>query len=271
MKLIRLLSLVSAALVGVAMPATAQQNTDVTCLLRPRFLVQLGSPVNGVLDVMRVDRGDSVKKGQVVAELVSSVEAAGLALDRARAADTSEFDQQRTHSAMLRRKVERTKQLAGKAIASAVSLDEAENELEESVIKERAAATHTKLIGLEADRSAAVLDLKRIKSSVDGVVVERKLEAGDYVSEQSPIFTIADIDPLNVEMVVPAKLYGTIKVGTIADVEPASPLGGHYNAKVEVVDKVVDAASDTFGVRLILPNPGGRVPAGLRCTVRWHE
>jgi hypothetical protein len=36
-----------------------------------------------------------------------------------------------------------------------------------------------------------------------------------------------------------------------------------------VIDPVIDAASNTFGVRLILPNPGNRIPAGVRCAMTW--
>ena len=35
-----------------------------------------------------------------------------------------------------------------------------------------------------------------------------------------------------------------------------------------VVDRVADAASSTFGVRLEIPNPDHRIPAGLKCKVR---
>ena len=41
-------------------------------------------------------------------------------------------------------------------------------------------------------------------------------------------------------------------------------------ARVTVVDRVVDAASGTFGVRLELPNPDYRLPAGLKCKVRFE-
>jgi hypothetical protein len=37
------------------------------------------------------------------------------------------------------------------------------------------------------------------------------------------------------------------------------------------VDRVVDAASGTFGVRLQLPNPGYRLPAGLKCEIRFPD
>jgi cobalt-zinc-cadmium efflux system membrane fusion protein len=34
---------------------------------------------------------------------------------------------------------------------------------------------------------------------------------------------------------------------------------------------VIDAASDTCGVRLVLPNPDRAIPAGIRCTVEWSD
>ena len=40
-----------------------------------------------------------------------------------------------------------------------------------------------------------------------------------------------------------------------------------YTAVVKTVDRVIDAASNTFRVRLELPNPNGALPAGLRCKV----
>ena len=40
---------------------------------------------------------------------------------------------------------------------------------------------------------------------------------------------------------------------------------GRYTATVKVIDRVMDAASGTFGVRMELPNPGLKLPAGIRC------
>ena len=46
---------------------------------------------------------------------------------------------------------------------------------------------------------------------------------------------------------------------------------GEYEAKVTIVDKVVDAASGTFGVRLEMPNPEHRITPGLKCKVIFHN
>jgi hypothetical protein len=83
--------------------------------------------------------------------------------------------------------------------------------------------------------------------------------------------TIAEIDPLNVEVYVPITMYGRIKPGTRAVLKPEQPIGGVYQAEVSIVDRVFDAASGTFGVRLLLPNPDHRLPAGLRCSIRFEE
>jgi membrane fusion protein, multidrug efflux system len=54
--------------------------------------------------------------------------------------------------------------------------------------------------------------------------------------------------------------------GMTSQVKPESPLTGEYSAKVMVVDRVMDAASGTFGVRMELPNPHLKLPAGLECS-----
>ena len=251
-------------------PARAADNV-VSCLLRPRHTVQLGSSVNGVLAEVEVDRGDHVRAGQELARIESSVEEATLALDRARAADTSEIEEQRTEEGMLSRKLDRTKALAGKQIASAVSLDEIQSQVDAARIKIKAAETRLATVALEAQRSAAALDLRHIKSPIDGVVMERKLEPGDYVYEQTPIMTIATVDPLTAEVIVPGNLYGRLQVGAVAEIRPASPVGGSYQGHIDAIDPVIDAASNTFAVRVVLPNPREKIPAGLRCDMSWLQ
>jgi len=82
---------------------------------------------------------------------------------------------------------------------------------------------------------------------------------------------LAQIDPLNVEVILPVGQLPFIKVGVRAKVIPEAPIGGQYIAEVKIVDRVIDAASGTFGVRLELPNPNNRLPAGLKCKVIFPD
>ena len=57
------------------------------------------------------------------------------------------------------------------------------------------------------------------------------------------------------------------KLGMIGEVHLSQPVEASFPARVDAIDPVIDAASDTFRVRLLLPNPGNAIPAGIRCSV----
>ena len=85
------------------------------------------------------------------------------------------------------------------------------------------------------------------------------------------------VEPVSEELHVSAQVGGRLERVTAADgdrVRAGEVLAvienGEYAARVKVVDRVVDAASGTFGVRLELPNPQGAVPAGVKCKVRFE-
>lgn len=134
----------------------------------------------------------------------------------------------------------------------------------------QAELSNRRLADLELQRTTAEVALRTIKSPVNGVVVERFMNPGEF-PKQEKILKIAQIDPLRVEVYAPVAMLGKIAVGMTAHVKPESPLIGEYAAKVMVVDRVVDAASGTFGVRLELPNHELKLPAGLKCSVRFAK
>jgi multidrug efflux pump subunit AcrA (membrane-fusion protein) len=118
-------------------------------------------------------------------------------------------------------------------------------------------------------RAREVLNQRVVRSPIDGVVMARTLGPGEYAFDQGHLVTVAQIDPLYVEVYVPLKQFGRIRIGMQAEVYPEDPVGGIHKAIVTVVDQVFDAASGTIGVRLELPNPGYLIPAGLKCQVRF--
>jgi len=60
-------------------------------------------------------------------------------------------------------------------------------------------------------------------------------------------------------------------LGMEAKVNIEAPLNETYRAKVTIVDRVVDAASGTFGVRLEIPNSKHKLPPGLKCKVIFNS
>jgi multidrug efflux pump subunit AcrA (membrane-fusion protein) len=96
------------------------------------------------------------------------------------------------------------------------------------------------------------------------------MSPGEY-PKQEKILKLAQLHPLRVEAYVPISMLGKVTVGMDAQIKPEDPVGGTHKAKVTVVDHVVDAGSGTLGIRMELPNPDLRIPAGLKCTVRFPQ
>jgi membrane fusion protein, multidrug efflux system len=224
-----------------AAPVATSNGGALECLVEPHMVVNVGSPVDGVLEQVLVNRGDPVRKGQVVAQLQAGVEAAAVKLSQARV----EFG---------RRRVERSDTMFQRQMISAQERDEL--------------VTEVRLREEELKRDEESLKLRTIVSPIDGVVVERRLTPGEFIrSDKSVVFKLAQINPLNVEVVAPAKLFSSVRPGMPARVNLAPFFSGTFQARVAVVDKVIDAASGTLGVRLELPNPDHKIPAGIRCSV----
>jgi RND family efflux transporter MFP subunit len=222
------------------------------------------------MDRVEVSRGDAVSKGQAVAYLESRVERATVALARARAARDQLIKAKRARAEFAKRRLERNQALAKTNSVSDQAVDEAETEAILAEMELGEALEEKRIAELELRRAQAALETRTIRSPIDGRVVDVFIEPGESV-EDRPILQIARIDPLHVEVIAPVSMLGQIEPGVAAEVRLEEPVGGSYKAVVTVVDRLVDAASGTFGVRLELPNPEGRLPAGLRCRVRFPD
>jgi len=253
--------LVSPAMVG------GQQPQGLECLIYPEATVAVSGPVEGVLDKVHVDRGDLVKAGQIVATMESSVEKVAVLMAQAKSEKESALKSGQTRVEFGDRRYVRTLEMFKKELVAIKDMDEAETAKYLAEFELLDATEEKRMSKLDYERAKAILELKTIRSPINGVVVERLLNSGEF-TKQAPIVRLAQIDPLRVEVIVPVSMFGRIKIGQTAEVHPEAPVGGTWAAKVTVVDRVIDAASGTFGVRLALPNPDLKLPAGLKCRVK---
>lgn len=242
--------------------------SDFDCVIEPFMTVELSTSIRGTLEEVSVMRGDLVKKGQVVARLRSGVEKAGVNLAKAQADSKTQIKISRERFELNKRKLKRINDLYEKNMVPKNEQDEAETEKILAELELLRAEEENKIAHLELERAKEVLDLRNIVSPINGVVVERLKSPGEFVEEQ-PVVKLAQIDPLNVEVIAPLSYLGKIKPGMKATVFPEEPVGGSYRAEVKIVDSVVDAASGTFGIRLELPNPNYKIVAGLKCGVEF--
>lgn len=264
-------ALVLATFAGWATPGNAAgELAGYDCLIEARTVVELSTRELGTVEELLVDRGDLVEAGQPVVRLESALEEASVALARARA-DMRAFLQEREENLeFAKREHARAEELYAKRSVPFQELDRASTGARVAELQLRQAQHDRQVIGLELRRAQTALSLRTIKSPIDGVVVERLIAVGESVKDR-PIMRLAEVNPLKVELIVPVEDFGRISPGMQASVDPEIPGGKPRIATVTVVDRVVDAASGTFGVELELSNPDFGLPGGLKCSIRFLE
>lgn len=249
-------------------PAEDSTLPTMDCIIEPSKIIELGSAVPGVIDKIHFERNDFVTKNDVVAELDSRVERATLELAAARASIDTSLNLRKKNADFGLRTQRRNQQLFKESTISAQDMDKVKTETYIAQLQAQQEKDNKHIAELEAARARQALNQRTISTPISGVVMERYKSAGEYV-EAEPVFQIARLDPLHVELIVPIEHLGRIDRGMTAQValDLAAEEGNSHIAVVKSVDRVADAASGTFGVLLSMPNSGLRIPSGVRCSV----
>ncbi len=237
------------------------------CLIEPSQVVEVRTPVEGLIEKVHAQRGDTIRRGQPLVELASNLERSTADSARYRAQMEGQIAAARNRVDYATKKLARATDLAQQNYASAQVRDEAEAERRVAEAELQAATENRELAKIEHRRALDALALRSVASPFNGVVLDRMLNPGDIAeagSGRKPVLKIAQIDPLRVDIVMPAAMITRIKTGMKATVMPVGLAGGHA-ATVKMVDRVIDAASGTFVARLELPNPSLNLPGGARC------
>lgn len=248
-----------------ALPARATE--PLGCLIEPQAASAVGSPIVGVVSEILVERGDRVEAGQVIARLESSVQAAAVASARSKALSAAEVEAARANLEFARGREARALDLSRRQMLADELVDEARTQARLAAQRLAQAGNDRRIWQQELALAEARLAQHEIRAPIAGVVVDRLVEAGERVEEQ-PLARIVATDPLRVELVMPAAAYREVRAGAMVKVAPELPDTAPLHATVTRIDPIVDAASNTFRVRLELPNPDSALPAGLRCQAK---
>ena len=236
------------------------------CLIEPDRVADLGSQVIGVVERVHVKRGDTVTSGQLLLTLRADVERASVAAADTRARVDADVLAANASLDLAQQKLRRAQALVAQSFVSDQAVEQARGEAEVARQKVSQVRSQQRIWVDERRVAEAQLALRSVRSPFAGVVVDRFVNPGERVEVQ-PLLRVAVIDPLRVELMVPTAQYGSLAPGDLVTIRPELPGVEAVVATVRHVDRVLDAASNSFRVRLTLPNPNNRLPAGLRCKV----
>jgi RND family efflux transporter MFP subunit len=227
--------------------------------LRPLAQADVGSKILGYIDAILVDRGDRVKKGQLVALVRPSDLPDQLAAARASLAQVE------ASALLARTNFERAKKLQPTGVVSEQELQQASSALASA---EAAQATSKAQIGALAVR----LGETRIESPIDGVISQRRLDPGALVGPPGggAIVTVVRIDRLRVFVTVNERDASGINIGQAAHVELDASPGKSYTGQVVRIAPSFDPVTRTLDAEVQLDNASGELRPGMygRAAVR---
>jgi membrane fusion protein, multidrug efflux system len=214
--------------------------------LRPLAQADVGAKTIGYLDAVLVDRGDRVKRGQLVALVRPSDLPDQLASAR------GNLSQQQAAVALARANKDRADRLAPTGVVSQQELQQATAALASA---EAALAAAQGNVGALATR----LGETRIESPLDGVVSQRRLDPGALVgptSGSSSIVTVERIDEMRVFIPVNEREVAALRVGQDAHLELDAFPGKSYGGKVVRISPAFDPVTRTLDAEVHVKNPG---------------
>lgn len=200
--------------------------------------VRIAAEIPGeVIDIMG-EKGDQVSEGDLLVRLDPRDREAALAEARAT------LEQRRIEDQAAERLGERGFQAETRVAEARAALEQARYHVR---------------------RSEVALEQTSITAPIAGVLEERPVELGSFVEVGDVVGTLVELDPLLVVTDVPEAAILSISPGSTAQVRFID--GTEREGRVRFVARQANAATRSFRVEIVLPNPDLRIPAGISTTV----
>jgi RND family efflux transporter MFP subunit len=120
----------------------------------------------------------------------------------------------------------------------------------------------------QASEEGKRLDDTRLVAPISGNVSMRKVDPGQTVAAGMPVFSIVELNPAKVRVGVPEADIGKVRKGAAAEITLPSLGGRRFAGKVAIIGVAAEAASRTYTVKILVPNPGPVLLAGMVAEAR---
>jgi cobalt-zinc-cadmium efflux system membrane fusion protein len=232
-------------------------NVTGTVTFDPEKVAAIGSRISGRVSKLNKKEGDEVKAGDVLAEIESAdlgTAQASVLSARAHAEAATTNEKREAELAEAKVSAFRDAEMA-KANAVAARADLA------------AAEQRVKALGGGSEGPSGVL---RLVSPIAGRVVERNVTRGQSVEATLTAFRVADLSRVWVELAVFEGQLGAIKTGDKVDLLPTAGGDGSVHGSVAYVGDVIDLATRTAAVRIVVERPESRLRPGQSVSATIH-
>lgn len=237
--------------VGSRAPAAA---ISLPGVVAARTESQLGLRVGGRLASRPVDRGATVRQGDILATLDP------IPLQLAVQAAEAQLAQARSALEQARSDVTRNRQLVARGAIARADFERMETAAATAAAQSRAAAS-------QLERARTDLGDATLRAPHDGVVTAAWAEPGQVIAAGAPVVSLAYAGELEIQADLPEHLVASISPGAAAQVALLEQPAQQFPASVREVSPAADTTTRTFRVRLTVPGLDQAARLGMSATV----
>ena len=129
---------------------------------------------------------------------------------------------------------------------------------------------------LQAARARVALATKAVADTVvrspfSGVVAERLVSAGDYVTKGMKVAIVVRVNPLRIVLTIPEQFVSSVGAGQTVSFDVDAYPGRRFKGTVKYISPALQADRRALTVEAVVPNPGGELKPGLFATARLEQ
>ncbi|HEX2253930.1 MAG TPA: efflux RND transporter periplasmic adaptor subunit [Thermoanaerobaculia bacterium] len=241
---------------------------DFVGTLEARAAAEVSARAAGSVVALGADIGDPVRRGQILARLESS--------EQREAVNQAQADLQAAQATLAQRRSaldiaattsRRIDSLQRQDLVSEQQRDAAAAELAGARAQVDVAAAQVAQAQARLSSARVELEQTLVVAPFDGVVARRYLDAGDYAAPNTPLFQIADLSVIRIQIPLPSAQAARVEPGRPATVRVRNAPGVEFRGEVTRISDVFDPRSGTTQAQVELANPDGRLKPGLLADV----
>jgi RND family efflux transporter MFP subunit len=110
-----------------------------------------------------------------------------------------------------------------------------------------------------------------VRAPFTGLVAERLVSTGDYVTKGMKVAVIVSVNPLRVQLTVPEQFVSAVKVGAPVTFQVDAYAGREFTGTIRYVSPALEANRRALTVEAVVPNQSGDLKPGLFATARVDQ
>lgn len=110
-----------------------------------------------------------------------------------------------------------------------------------------------------------------VRAPFDGLVEQRLVSVGDYVTRGTKVASVIRINPLRVELTVPGQYLSEVAAGRAVTLEVDAFRGRTFTGRIRYVSPVLRTDTRALVVEAVVPNDSGELKPGLFATAKIEQ